>query len=90
MRQLLQSSFLGTRVTDQGSIRVYVRGRDIGSSGSSVNNGAATFVLVGVIVSDIDLLNPQDVRSIRLLIGHEASRMFGSRGANGVLLITTK
>ena len=90
MRQLLQSSLLGTRVTDQGSIRVYVRGRDVGSGGSSMNDGAATFVLDGVIVRDVDLLSPQDVRSVRLLTGHEASRLFGSHGANGVVWIRTR
>jgi hypothetical protein len=90
MRELLQAELLGTRVTNQGSIQVFIRGRDIGSYGLSENNGAVTFVLDGMIVRDIDFLNPRDVRSIRLLRGHEASRMYGSLGANGVVLINTK
>ena len=90
MRELLQAKLLGTRVTNQGSIQVFIRGRDIGSYGLLENNGAVTFVLDGMIVRDIDFLNPRDVRSIRLLRGHEASSMYGSQGANGVLLINTK
>lgn len=91
MGELLQASLLGTRVIDQsGSIQVYVRGRDISSVGFSENNCAATFALDGMIVQDVDNLNPRDVKSIRLLTGHEASRMFGSQGANGVVLIKTK
>ncbi|KPL12858.1 MAG: hypothetical protein AMS26_16050 [Bacteroides sp. SM23_62] len=90
LRGLIRATCLGARVTDQGSIRVFIRGRDICSSGLSENNGAAIFVLNGMIVRDVDFLNPRDVRSIRLLRGHEASRMYGSLGANGVLMINTK
>jgi TonB-dependent SusC/RagA subfamily outer membrane receptor len=90
MRELLQAELPGTRVTNQGSIQVFILGRDIGSCGISKNNGAVTFVLDGMIVRDIDVLNPRDVRSIRLLRGHEASGMYGSLGANGVILIHTK
>ena len=88
---MLQAELLGTRVTDQGgSKQVYVRGRDISSVGFSENNGAATFALDGMIVRDGDFLNPRDVKSIRLLTGHEATRIYGSQGANGVVLIKTK
>jgi TonB-dependent SusC/RagA subfamily outer membrane receptor len=90
MKQLLQAELLGTRVVDQGSIQVFIRGNYINANGFSENNGAATFVLDGMMVRDIDDLNPQDVRFIRLLKGHEATRMYGSRGADGVVLINTK
>jgi TonB-dependent SusC/RagA subfamily outer membrane receptor len=91
MRELLQAALLGTRVTDQGgSIRVYVRGRDISSVGLSEDNGAARFAVDGMIVRDVDFLNPRDVKNIRLLTGHEATRIYGSHGANGVVLIRTK
>ena len=90
IKQLLQAELLGTRVIDHGSIQVFIRGRDIGSSGLLENNGAATFVIDGMIVRDVDDLNPQDVKSIRLLKGHEAAGLYGSRGASGVVLINTK
>ena len=91
IKEMLQAELLGTRVTDQGgSIQVYVRGRDISSIGLSENNGAAIFALDGMIVRDVDFLNPRDVKSIRLLTGHEATRLYGSHGVNGVVLIRTK
>ena len=90
IKELLQAELLGTRVTDQGSIQVFIRGRYISSSGLSENNGAATFVLDGMIVHDIDDLNPHDVTSITMLKGQEATRICGSHGANGVGLINTK
>jgi TonB-dependent SusC/RagA subfamily outer membrane receptor len=91
MRELLQAALLGTRVTDQGgSVRVYIRGRDISSVGLSENNGAAQFAVDGMIVRDVDFLNPRDVKNIRLLTGHEATRIYGSHGANGVVMIRTK
>jgi len=90
LRGLIRATCLGASVTDHGSIKVFIRGRYNGSSRLSENNGAATFVLDGMIVRDIDFLNPRDVQSIRLLTGHEASRMFGSQGANGVVMIRTK
>lgn len=90
IKELLQAELLGTRVTDQGSIQVFIRGRYISSGGLLENNGAATFVLDGMIVRDIDDLNPHDVISIAMLKGHEATRICGSQGANGVVLINTK
>jgi TonB-dependent SusC/RagA subfamily outer membrane receptor len=90
IKELLQAELLGTRVVDQGSIQVFTRGNYISSNGLSENNGAATFVLNGMIVRDVDDLNPREVKSIRLLRGHEATRMYGSRGANGVVLINTR
>lgn len=90
IKELLQAELLGTRVVDQGRIKVFIRGNYISSTGLSENNGAATFVLDGMIVCDVDDLNPQDVKYIRLLRGHETTRIYGSRGANGVVLIKTK
>ena len=90
IKELLQAELLGTRVTDQGgSIQVYVRGRDISSVGLSENNGAAIFVLDGMIVPTIDFLSPGEVMSVRLLRNSGAAR-YGSQGANGVVLINTK
>jgi TonB-dependent SusC/RagA subfamily outer membrane receptor len=54
------------------------------------NNSAAAFIVDGMILRDIDDLNPRDVKSIRMLKGHEATRIYGSQGANGVVMINTK
>ncbi|MCR9228659.1 MAG: TonB-dependent receptor plug domain-containing protein, partial [Flavobacteriaceae bacterium] len=41
-------------------------------------------------VSPLNALNPQDIESIEILKEADATAIYGSRGANGVVLITTK
>lgn len=67
-----------------GSISVRVRG--VGT----VNNADPLYVVDGVPVSDIDFLNPNDIASIEVLKDASSSAIYGSRGANGVVLISTK
>jgi len=67
-----------------GSISVRVRG--IGT----VNDADPLYVVDGVPVSDIDFLNPNDIASIEILKDASSSAIYGSRGANGVVLVTTK
>lgn len=90
IKELLQRELPGTRVVDLGNIHVFIRGNYSGSTGLMENNGAATFAIDGMIVHDVDDLNPLDVMSISLLKGHEATRIFGSQGVNGVVWINTK
>jgi TonB-dependent SusC/RagA subfamily outer membrane receptor len=90
LRGLLQAELPEARVTDRGSIQVFIRGRNISSIGSSENNSAALFVLDGMIVSSIDFLNPLDVTSITLLKNARYSAIYGSRAANGVVMINTR
>ncbi|WP_158655325.1 SusC/RagA family TonB-linked outer membrane protein [Flavivirga eckloniae] len=40
--------------------------------------------------SPLGLINPMDIESVEVLKGAEATAFYGSRGANGVVLITTK
>ena len=56
----------------------------------SGDNGAASYVLDGMIVENIDFLNPMDVKSVTLVKDAAGAGIYGSRGANGVVLITTK
>jgi len=44
----------------------------------------------GVAVSPLEYLNPSDIESIDVLKDADATSIYGSRGANGVILITTK
>jgi TonB-linked SusC/RagA family outer membrane protein len=50
--------------------------------------GATT--IPGGNISPLSLLNPQDIASIEVLKDADATAIYGSRGANGVILITTK
>jgi TonB-dependent SusC/RagA subfamily outer membrane receptor len=80
----------GVQVTGQGrNIRVKVSGTD-----SFMSNTDPLFVLngssVGTDVSTIlSTVNPNDISSLRVLKGPDAS-IYGTRGANGVILIRTK
>lgn len=44
----------------------------------------------GVVTSPLNSLNPADIESIEVLKDADATAIYGSRGANGVILITTK
>ena len=64
---------------------LYVRG--VGSVNAST---APLYVVDGIPVSDANNLNPRDIQSISVLKDATASALYGSRGANGVIVITTK
>lgn len=56
----------------------------------TLNNADPLFVVDGMILSDISFLNPQDVESISVLKDASATAIYGARGANGVIIVTTK
>jgi len=87
--QALQGQVAGVNVTVNsgspgGSVMVSIRG--IGS----VNGSEPLYVVDGMMVDDIDFLNTSDVKSIQILKDASASAIYGSRGSNGVVIITTK
>ncbi|TLX70026.1 SusC/RagA family TonB-linked outer membrane protein, partial [Labilibacter sediminis] len=63
-----------------------VRIRGIGT----VNNSAPIYVVDGMIVEDISFLSPNDIESTEVLKDASSTAIYGSRGANGVILVTTK
>lgn len=85
MEDMLQGKMAGVVIT-QGS----------GAPGSApkVNirgfTGDPVYVIDGFIGADINALNPNDIESISVLKDASATAIYGSRGANGVVLITTK
>jgi TonB-linked SusC/RagA family outer membrane protein len=61
------------------------------STFSSDGNGTAPlYVIDGVISPDASILNPNDILNIEVLKDAASSSIYGSRAANGVILITTK
>ncbi|MHA7942389.1 SusC/RagA family TonB-linked outer membrane protein [Formosa sp. 3Alg 14/1] len=64
-----------------------VDGIPIDNSIQSSTNGGMDFTDMGNGASDI---NPSDIADVTILKGGNASALYGSRGANGVVLITTK
>lgn len=67
-----------------GSTMVSVRG--VGT----VNNAEPLYVVDGVPTGSIKNINPGDIKSISVLKDASACAIYGSRGANGVIIITTK
>jgi TonB-linked SusC/RagA family outer membrane protein len=56
----------------------------------TLNNANPLYVVDGMLLDDISFLNPSDVASVEVLKDASATAIYGNRGANGVLLITTK
>ncbi len=56
----------------------------------TTNNTDPLFVVDGFPMSSIDFLSPNDISSIEILKDASATAIYGSRGANGVVMITTK
>lgn len=64
---------------------LFVRG--IGSVNAS---NTPLYVVDGVPGASLSQLNPKDIQSISVLKDATASALYGSRGANGVIVVTTK
>lgn len=87
--QALQGRVAGVQVANfsgapgSGS---YVRIRGIGT----FNDSSPIYVVDGVILSNIDYLAAADIASMEVLKDASATAIYGSRGANGVVMVTTK
>jgi len=88
--QALQGQVAGAQVTTisgaPGSgATIRIRG------GNSINAGnEPLYVIDGFIGSSISAISPSDIKSVEILKDASATAIYGSRGSNGVVLITTK
>ena len=74
-----------TSVRPGGSFNINIRGLN------SLNTDIRPlFVVDGIVTSDIDFLNPSDIKKIDILKDASSTAIYGSRGSSGVVLITTK
>lgn len=48
------------------------------------------YVVDGVVMNDFAMMNPNDIESIEVLKDASATAIYGARGANGVIMVTTK
>ncbi|WP_156522696.1 SusC/RagA family TonB-linked outer membrane protein [Arachidicoccus ginsenosidimutans] len=85
----LQGKVAGVQITNNGSPgaspQVLIRG--LGSFNGST---APLYIVDGVWVTDINYLNPSDIDNVSILKDASSEAIYGVRGANGVVLITTK
>ncbi|MGB7395533.1 MAG: SusC/RagA family TonB-linked outer membrane protein, partial [Pricia sp.] len=65
--------------------RVIIRG--LGTINSSSD---PLYVVDGVVMEDIQFLNPNNIESMEVLKDASSTSIYGARGANGVILVTTK
>lgn len=97
-QQLLQGKVAGMNVTSSSGepgapVNIVIRG-----AASVRNSSAPLFVVDGVPLDNagtgfgdpLNFLNPQDIASMDVLKDASATAIYGSRGANGVIIITTK
>ncbi|TKC04753.1 TonB-dependent receptor [Pedobacter polaris] len=84
----LQGKVPGLTITNSGSpgASPVVRIRGI----NSTNSASPLYVVDGQMVDNIDFLNPADIETIDLLRDASSVAIYGLRGANGVIAITTK
>ncbi len=88
--QALQGRAAGVTVTTgsgQPGKGATIRIRGIGSA---LGGNDPLYVVDGVITDNIAFLAPSDIKSMEILKDASATAIYGSRGANGVILITTK
>lgn len=58
---------------------------------ASINGSDPLYVVDGVVIGGgIDYLNPNDIETIEVLKDAASAAIYGARGANGVIIVTTK
>lgn len=91
IEQALQGNAAGVLVINTsaepgGDITIRIRG------GSSISGGNEPLIVIDGFPTDnsaLQSLNPNDVKSMEVMKDASATAIYGSRGANGVVLITT-
>ncbi|TCD12033.1 TonB-dependent receptor [Pedobacter frigidisoli] len=89
--QLLQGKVAGLNVTKSGDPNA--KPSTILRGPSTLREGAAQepfYVIDGVPGASIDLLAPSDIENIDILKDASSTAIYGSRAANGVIIVTTK
>lgn len=89
--QILQGRTSGVEVTSTSGMpgsgaKVRIRGT------TSINKSSDPLYEIDGIISSsgLDGLNPQDIQSMEILKDASSTAIYGSRGANGVILVTTR
>ena len=96
--QALQGKAAGVDITTSlrpGEVgNIYIRGvRSLRTDANTPLANTPLYVVDGIPIlsgSGIETLNEQDIESIEILKDASATAIYGSRGANGVVLVTTK
>lgn len=87
--QALQGRSAGVQVSQNSGQPGSTQSIRIRGTGS-INNAEPLFVIDGIPSFGIDYLNPADIESMSILKDAASAAIYGARGGNGVVLITTK
>ena len=90
--EALQGTVSGVRVQNTTGMPgatpfVVVRG---GASINDPNGASPLYVIDGIIRDDLNGINPADIASMQVLKDAAATSIYGARGSNGVIIVTTK
>ncbi|MEG1160657.1 TonB-dependent receptor [Bacteroides sp.] len=84
----LQGKIAGVQIVNSGRAgadpEIRVRGTN------SINGYKPLYIVDGLFNDNINFLNPEDIESMEILKDPSSLAIFGVRGANGVIIITTK
>ncbi|GAB2595211.1 TonB-dependent receptor [Spirosoma areae] len=88
--QVLQGRASGVVVTNTvgapgADVKVRIRGVN-----SALGSNEPLYVIDGFVGADYNLINPNDIASLEVLKDASSTAIYGSRGSNGVIIITTK
>ncbi|HKK46912.1 MAG TPA: TonB-dependent receptor [Balneolaceae bacterium] len=89
LQDALQGKVAGVQITPQSGApgaQANVKIRGVGT----LNDASPLYVVDGMLTDDISFLSPSNVKSVEVLKDASATAIYGSRGANGVIIITTK
>ena len=84
----LQGKVAGVQIVNSGRAgsdpEIRIRGTN------SINGYKPLYIVDGLFNDNINFLNPEDIESMEILKDPSSLAIFGVRGANGVIIITTK
>lgn len=88
--QVLQGRATGVQVSNASGApgsdaRIRIRGAN-----SVLGDNNPLYVVDGFVGVDFNTINPNDIESIQILKDAASTAIYGSRGANGVVIVTTK
>ncbi|MBE7169344.1 MAG: TonB-dependent receptor [Williamsia sp.] len=97
-QQLLQGKVAGVNVTTSSGEPGAVTGITVRGPGGVRTGSTPLFVVDGLPLDNsttgggdpLNFINPQDIESLDVLKDASATAIYGARGANGVIIITTK
>ncbi len=87
--EAIQGSMPGVQITSNSGrsgdgYKMVIRGNN------SLGGSSPLYIVDGVPTDNIDFLNPQDIARMDILKDASSAAIYGSRGSNGVVIVTTK